>query len=166
MKRLFLTLFTMVTGLALTGIAYGATTGGTLAVSTTISVACDVSTTAVAFGTDSGSTTVTANGSITVNCSNGATYNIALNKGLNKAVLGSSRRLISSSTDYVSYALYEDSGLLTQWGDSDFANTYANGGSKSGTGNGSDQVLTVYGKRFAGPSTGTFTDTVAVTIHF
>ena len=166
MKRLFLVLFTMMTGLAFTGAAYGATESGTMNISTNIVVACTVSTAAVNFGTDTGSTSVTANGSIMVKCSNGAAYNIALDKGLNVLIAGSRTLRPASGTDAYIYLLYQNSALSTQWGDSDFANTFSLGASKAGTGNGSEQILTVYGKRMVGSGTGTFSDTVVVTINF
>ncbi len=165
MKRL-LSFVLIAVIVAFSGIAYGATTTSTLNVTTTLVPGCAVSTTAVDFGSHDNSSTASANGDVTVSCSNGVGYNIALDGGVNYNVNGNLRRVFSG-TDYIDYFLYKDSTYTTAWGDSDYDNTFLVGSSLADTGSGSTQSHTVYGRLQSGsiPS-GTYTDVVTVTVYY
>jgi spore coat protein U-like protein len=62
----------------------------------------------------------------------------------------------------LSYAMYQDSGHTTNWGNTVGTDT------KSGTGNGSAQTLTVYGNLAAGqyPAAGSYSDTITATVTY
>jgi spore coat protein U-like protein len=166
MKKLIISLFIMALGISLSGAAYGGTETATLDVSVNKVVACTVSTTAVNFGDTDGTTMLYADGDVTVNCTPGAPYNIALDAGQNyDTALG---RILSYGVNTISYGLTQDPGYQTQWGDSDFANTFDEGSSLADTGDGTDQPHTVYGYVGTGNNVpaGTYTDVVTVTVYY
>jgi len=137
----------------------------TLNVSTTVGGSCSVSAAGIAFPYIANSIT-NANGSVTVNCISGTNYSIALDAGLH--AIGNSRYVSDANSNEIQYALWQDIGLSTQWGDDGV--TYA-ATSVSDSGSGADQVHTVYGTLFAtnvigaiGP--GQYSDTVNVTVNY
>jgi spore coat protein U-like protein len=88
-----------------------------------------------------------------VNCSNGTPFTIALGNGTNYSM----GRRLASGASYINYFLYSDSSRSNQWD------------SVTGTGNGSDQSFTVYGRIPSGQSisyTGSYGDTVIATITY
>ncbi len=91
-------------------------------------------------------------------CSDGTDYSIALSSGQNAT--GSQRRMVNAGS-FVSYNLYQDAGRTQLWGDGG-----ATGTALSGTGNGSDQEVIVFGRvpPQPTPAPGTYSDTVQVTI--
>jgi spore coat protein U-like protein len=97
---------------------------------------------------------------LTVNCNNGASYDIGLGDG--NHVSGGQRRMNDGATGYVNYDLYRDSGRTAVWGALNSGNEF------SGTGNNADQPITVYGRVPAGQSVGagTYNDVVTATIEF
>ena len=142
----------------------------TIPVSVTVAAACSINGTGLNFGSYVGSQ-LTSTGTITVTCSQDRPYNVTLDRGLN--LQGGIRGLrdINSQTFAVAlqYFLYKDSALTQEWGDSGFAGTYTLGTSVPGTGTGSPQTLTIYGKLLAdqlGAAPGTYTDTVVATLFF
>ncbi len=125
---------------ALSGVAYGATSTSTLDVRTTIIPTCSVSTTPVYFGVHDGSTPVYANGDVTVTCASGTGYRIALDAGQAMFIFRSVTNVLGNG---ISYFLFKDGSWNDQWGDSDFTNTYPLGSSLADTGSGSAQPHTV-----------------------
>jgi spore coat protein U-like protein len=130
---------------------------------------CTISAGTLAFGAYdpvSANATTAKDGAATlaVNCTNGSTATITLGQGSNADVASTDaaplRRAISGS-DYLSYALFSDSGRTTAWG-----NTAGTGAGYTGTG-GSTNV-TVYGRVPAGQNVpyGSYSDTVVTTITF
>lgn len=119
---------------------------------------CSISASNLTFsGITTGTTSNTdATSSITVNCSTGTPYTIALGNGNNY----SGGRRMTNGTTNINYYLYSDSGRSTQW------NTIT---TQAGTGSGSDQSYTVYGRIPSGQSvlyTGAYTDTVIATVTY
>ena len=102
---------------------------------------CSISASNLTFsGITTGTTSNTdATSSITVNCSTGTPYTIALGNGNNY----SGGRRMTNGTTNINYYLYSDSGRSTQW------NTIT---TQAGTGSGSDQSYTVYGRIPSGQS--------------
>ncbi len=98
---------------------------------------------------------------VTVNCSNGGTYTVALGAGSNSN--GTTRRMAGPSGQFLTYAIYSNAGRTTTWG-----NGTTFGAQVSGTGTGSNQTLTAYGRVPSGqsPTPGSYTDTVVVTITY
>ena len=110
---------------------------------------CSFSTTSMAFGSYSGSN-LDATATLTVNCTSGGAYSLAMGAGSNSN--GSTRRMTNGSGSYLNYGLYSDSGRTTAWGDG-----AAYGSMVSGTGSGANQTITV---------TASYSDTVIVTLNY
>lgn len=140
--------------------------GGTIAsssfpVSGSVAAICSVSAGTLGFGSYSG-TAVDAAAAVSVNCSNGASYQVGMGGGSNQS--GSARRMAGPASNYLSYALYSDSARSTPWGDG----SAQLGARRSGTGSGATQSLTVYGRIPAAqsPAAGSYSDSVVVTIEY
>lgn len=150
-------------GVVLSCPAVAATATGTLAVSMTIQASCTLaSSSGVAFGTQGVLTTNTdASGTLGVQCTSGTPYTVALDAGGGTSATTAARKM-SSGGATVTYALYRDSGRTQTWGNTQGTDTLA------GTGNGSSQTLTVYGRVAAQstPAPGAYADTVNVTITY
>lgn len=134
------------------------------------SVCTQVSTSTVNFGNIPASTTVpgggiSATGAVAVQCNQGAPYTVYLGNGNNY----STTRRMRSGTSYLPYALYQDSAHTIAWNATNVG-TVGGAGGVSGTGSGSNQNLTVYAVIPAGTAvpatTGTYTDTVVVTVNY
>jgi spore coat protein U-like protein len=141
--------------------------GGNTLASTTASVTgsvaaiCTVSAGTLGFGAYSG-TAVNAAAAISVNCSNGAAYQVGLSGGGYQS--GSTRRMAGPGISRLSYQLFSDSARLTPWGDG----SAQLGARRGGTGSGGAQSLTVYGRIPAGqsPAAGSYSDSVVVTVEY
>jgi spore coat protein U-like protein len=141
-------------------IGSAATATATFTVTATVAVNCTTRAASLAFGNyvradPDGPTTVT------VNCNSGTTYGGSLNAS---ATAGSTVAIciMKSVNNSLDYTLYTNSGRTTIWGNTVGIDTVA------GTGNGTDQPFTVYGRVPAGrqvPS-GSYTDSVTGTITY
>jgi len=106
-----------------------------------------------------------AQGSISVQCTTGQTFTLALDKGAgtgaNANTADSRFMTLASGTDTVAYGLYRDSALTQLWGDT-------GGNVFSGTGTGAAVAIPVYGKvpSQSTPQAGTYNDTVVVTLTY
>lgn len=156
---------------ALGGTAYAATATSNLAVSASVTANCTIDASGgLAFGAydpvvTNASTDLTGSGTINTTCTNGAAATITLGQGAN-ADAGSTdaapvRRMLSGTSDYLSYQLYTDSGYATVWG-----NTAGTGAAVTGTG--AAVSTTVYGSVAAGQNvaSGSYSDTVVATVTF
>ena len=150
--------------------ASAATATANLTVSATIANTCTISTAAVAFGAydpivANASTPLNGTGTITTTCTSGASPVITLGQGSN-AGTGSTNaapvRRMANASIYLGYALYQDSGHATVWG-----NTPATAPAAV-AGTGLAQNTTVYGQVAAGQDlpAATYTDTVVATVTF
>jgi len=145
--------------------AHAATVTNTMPVKITIQNACNVSTTApttLDFGTQGPLVAnVDSTSTITVTCTNLAPYNVGLDAGLNGAGNIGARKMINGVAT-VGYQLYSNSARSTVWGITVGTDTLA------GTGNGTAQSLTVYGRvpPQTTPAAGVYTDTVGVTVTY
>jgi spore coat protein U-like protein len=126
---------------------------------------CTVSASAIDFGqrSDLGST-VNANGTVTVNCTNALPYTLAMNSGRGAGASVLTRLMTrSGGADTIKYGLYSDPTYSTVWGD-------GTGGSRvSGTGTGNSFSHTVYGRipaQSPTPTAGTYSDTITVTVTY
>ena len=122
---------------------------------------CSVTTSAVAFGSRSSlAAQVDATGTVTVTCGSGTSYTVALDGGANGGTSAITRKM-ASGANRITYGLFRDAARTAGW--------YSDASSvASGTGNGSAQVLTVYG-RVGGqptPAPGTYSDSVVVTVSY
>src|SRR6478752_10354774 len=85
------------------------------------------------------STNVNQTSTIQVTCTNTTPYNIGLDVGTGSGATVAVRKLTSGGAT-VNYSLYTDAGRATLWGNTVGTDTQA------GTGNGTQQNYTVYGR--------------------
>lgn len=132
-------------------------------VTLTVENECTVNAGDLNFGTAGGQidADIDATSTITVNCNPDAAYNVLLNAGTGT---GSSvaDRYMNDGANVVQYQLYRDAGRTQVWGETIGTDTL------SGTGNGADQSLTVYGRVLAGQSipAGNYVSTVTATVDY
>lgn len=140
--------------------AHAATSTASFPVTATVQASCVISAAALAFGTYTG---VQADGSstVTVTCTNSTTYNVGLNEGIASGATVATRQMTAGAAT-LNYALFRDASRRLNWGTTVSADTLA------GTGNGSAQSLTVYGRvsasQFVDP--GAYSDTITATITY
>lgn len=135
---------------------------GTVAVNGSVSPTCSVSAGTMSFGTYSAASASLGSASVSVNCSNGAPYDISLGGGQN--LNGTTRRMArSGGGSFLSYQLFSNSLRTLAWGDGT-----ALGARVNGTGSGNAQSRTVYGRIPAGQSVtpGSYSDSVVVTVNY
>lgn len=151
--------------------AFAATTTANLSVTATVNATCSVVTTTVAFGVynPASATPTDASGAVTVTCTSGTTYTIALDAGANPSTPGNAttRRMKANTADFLPYTLYLDSGHATIWGDGTNG-TSVNPTTGSFTGDGSAQGQTVYGRVAINQyvAAGSYVDTVVATVTY
>jgi spore coat protein U-like protein len=143
---------------------WAATATTTFAVTANVVPTCSVSAAALNFGAaipNPIASNVDAQSAITATCSNGAGYTIALNAGINGGTVAL-RRLEAGGAG-INYTMYTDAGRSTIWGDGTAGTIQL-----AGSGSGAAQVIPVYGRIPSGqsPGTGSYSDTVTVTITF
>jgi len=146
---------------AYASLAVAGTATANMAVSATVVKACNLSTTALAFGNytfNTGNVTTTA--TITVQCSKNTSSTISLSLGGNagKGASGS-RAMTDGAGDYLGYDIFEDAANTTVWNTTN-TETVANSSPAVN--------LTAYGTIATGQAvpTGSYTDTVVVTATF
>jgi len=102
-----------------------------------------------------------ATSTVTVTCTNTTPYTVGLSAGLATGATVTTRKM-QNGTALLPYALYSNSGRTTNWGNSAATNWV------SGTGNGTAQALTVYGRVAAAlyPTPGSYSDTITVTVTY
>jgi spore coat protein U-like protein len=140
--------------------ALAVTTNTSFTVSVAVPATCVISATALSFLAYTGVVDV-ATSSISMICSNTTNYNVGLNAGLASGATVSTRRM-SSGANRLSYSLYSDASRTLNWGQTVGTDTV------TGTGNGTAQVLTVYGRVPAGQfvSPGNYNDIVIATVIY
>ena len=132
----------------------------------TVTSSCDIHTasaTDVDFGSHKSTAgTVTAQGGLTVNCTNGTPYDIGLNNGAHFAS-GTRNMKSAVDADLVAYTLWKDAARTQAWGDT------LNSDTQQGTGTGQAQTLTVYGSTSLGGQSlkaGSYVDEVTATVTY
>jgi|ERR1051325_56852 spore coat protein U-like protein len=98
---------------------------------------------------------------ISVTCTNTTPYTIGLDAGTGTGATVAARKL-SSGGNTVTYTLYADAAHTTIWGNTPATDTV------TGTGNGSSQSFTVYGRvpPQGAPAPGNYSDTITVTVMY
>jgi len=106
-------------------------------------------------------TTKDATGTVTPECTNSTPYAIALDGGTTGATNPTQRKM-SNGSELVTYGIYRDTGRSQPWGSTQGTNT------ASGTGSGTGQNFTAYGRVpvQTSPSPGNYADTVVTTITY
>lgn len=154
-------------------VAHAGTDTTNFQVKITITESCDIKTTAatdvdfLSHVRSSASNSLDATGNLSVNCSKGTPYTIALDMGKNSSagVASDVNRRMVLGTNYVAYGLYRDAGRTQLWGNV----TGAGGDVLAGTGSATAQNIPVYGRVQAGAinvPAGTYVDTVQATISY
>jgi spore coat protein U-like protein len=171
MRRVLLALVSSGALLAATDNASAGTATATIAVSATVQSNCLVSTNPLAFGVyQPGGGNMAVNTTMSVRCTKGTLFTIALNAGTTTG--GSlTQRLMVNGTNTLQYNLYTTAALTTVWGDGTSGSATV-----AGTGNGmavgSAVTETVYGQlpdsaaNQALPPGGPYADTVTVTVTY
>lgn len=127
----------------------------------TVQKTCTVTATDMNFGNagllDSAAHNATS--SVGVKCVNGTAYHIGLDNGLHAS--GNTRRM-QGPGGFIKYELYRNNARNQRWGTNLGIDTV------NGTGNGSNQNRTVYGRvpSQTTPSAGTYRDTVTITVTY
>ena len=142
-----------------TGGAVSGTTAPAFAVLADPAPYCEVSVGNLSFGTH-GVLDAAVDGSSTMSvaCTSGTSYAVSLDDGLNGG--SPATRKMSKGGEFLGYGLYQDAGRSLTWA--------AGVDAVAGTGAGSSQNLTVYGRvpAQATPSAGSYTDTVVATVTY
>ena len=148
----------------------GGTAGLTFSVTGTVVANASVSATALNFGSASTlPSNLNSTATVTVQATNTTPYSIGLNNGANAS--GSQRRVrLGATANFLNYNLYTNSGRTQAWTTTTLAGSCSGGAGHCvlGTGTGSAQNVTVYGRVPPQSITaaGAFTDTVVVTVTF
>lgn len=140
------------------------TTTTTFNVTATVTTACTVSATNLAFGNydPTSSSPTDGTSTVTVRCTLATTYHVRLNQGLYGTGVTDRKMQISGDTTKLNYALYRDATRLLNWGETDGVDTV------DGVGTGLSVGHTVYG-RIAAEQTvpaGSYSDTITVTVSY
>ena len=138
-----------------------ATDSTTMAVTATVVSTCGITASPLAFGsyvmgqTDAGT-------SVVVTCTNGTTYTVSLSAGVGASATVGARKMTGPTSQTLTYVIYSDAGRTTVWGDTIGTNTVA------GTGNGTPQGISAYGRIAASQTSGVgaYADTVTVTLTY
>lgn len=126
---------------------------------------CTIATNGLDFGQSRGVlvTAVSGTANINVTCTNTTPYNLGLNAGTGTGSSGTTRYMSGTggNTGTVRFNLFQAAGS-TPWGDTQGTDTLG------GTGNGTQQTLTVYGQIPAQttPAPDTYKSTITATVYF
>lgn len=139
--------------------AYADTATSTFNVTANIPTSCSVTSGGdLAFGDYTG-TQIDSTTTVSVTCTSGGAYTVGLNDGQHFS--SPNRRMLHGTVDFLNYELYKEDARTNRWGNSgdDLV---------SGTGSGSAQSLTVYGRLPGSQSliAGAYTDTITVTVTY
>ncbi|MYM84755.1 fimbrial major subunit CsuA/B family protein [Duganella sp. FT50W] len=154
-------------GAAMVPMLSGAITTKTQTFDVTLKIIADciIATSTLDFGQSQGvlATAVNQTSQLQVTCTNTTPYNIGLNAGTGTGSTIGARVMsgTGANTSTVAYNLYQTAGA-TNWGNTPGSDT------KSGTGTGSLQTLTVYGTIPAQstPQPDTYKSTITATVYF
>ena len=146
--------------------ALAATATNTMPVSVNVINSCTVAATPMSFGAPVaiGGANIDSSSTISLVCTNGATYDVALDLGLNATA---SQRFMSNGATTptkIPYNVFSDAARSAAWGSTSGTNTVAGSAGTSGA-----VVLTAYGRIPSSATSvgaGAYTDTVTVTVTF
>jgi spore coat protein U-like protein len=140
-------------------------TTSTMQVTANVQATCTVGASNLNFGAYTGgqATPLDATSTLTATCPPGQAYTIGLNEGIGPSATTSTRMMtLSTGTATLNYGLFSNAARATNWDNIGGANTVA------GTGDGTGQAITVYGRIPASQNvqTGTYDDTITVTMDY
>jgi spore coat protein U-like protein len=154
--------------LAFAGAAQAASKTASFTVSASVGKNCVISAANLALGEFVGDNNLTAQSDITVRCTAGTAFTVALNSGGTGSFAG--RRMVGPGGDFLVYNLYTNDTYAAVWGDATAGTSVvADIGEGMAVGNAID--LPVYGRLLAadnsGPVTnGNYSDTIVATITY
>jgi spore coat protein U-like protein len=165
MKRTLLVVATI--AFLVGGTTFAATATSQFQVTATVGANCTITAATLDFaaydpvGTNA-TTPLDATGSVSVNCTKGASIWVGLNAGLYGGLGTFGTRAMYNSTDHLGYELYTNAARTTVWG-----NASGTGASWTSTGMGA-HAIDIYGRVGAGQdvSTGSYSDTITATVNF
>jgi len=154
--------------LALAGAAQAATKTSSFTVSASVGKNCIIGAGNLALGEFVGDNNLTAESDITVRCTAGTSFTIALDDGATGAYAG--RRMVGPGGDFLVYNLYTANTYGAVWGDGT-SSTATVPGVGAGMGSANELTRTVYGRLLAvdneGPvGAGDYSDTIVATISY
>ncbi|MFN3465404.1 MAG: spore coat U domain-containing protein [Terricaulis sp.] len=144
--------------------AYAGTDTDSFEVTATVLASCEVSASDLAFGNYDpvSAAHLDADTSLSVTCTNGTPYYVALSLGDGAGATMAQRRMTKSGdTATLNYVLYQDDQRSVLWGDTGADRL-------SGTGDGTPDTIDVYGRvpmQQSAPA-GAYTDTIIVTVSW
>jgi spore coat protein U-like protein len=164
MKALKLRYLVLAALLALPAIGMAQTSTNNLTVTAVVQAACSVDAAALAFGTYDPNAALDQNSTITVRCTQGATFWLGLGAGLNAAAT----RQMTDGTSFLGYELYRsalDRTSGTVW---DNLDPGAGSHVTAGLAGYSAYTVNLYGRIPAGQwvPAGNYSDTVVMTVNF
>lgn len=137
--------------------ALAETATATISVTTSVLPACSVSGAAVAFGTYVPMSIASQQANVTLNCSTGVDYAVALDEGGQGD--GSTRRMARGDGATIAYDLYRDAAHQQRWASGSAGAT--------GTGSGSAQSFPVYARILpTSAPAGTYSDNVTILVTY
>lgn len=133
----------------------------TFQVTANVQANCTVSANNLDFGNYTGTLT-SATSNLNVTCTNSTPYWVGLDAGQASGATVSTRSMKGPSSNMLSYAIFQDGGHASNWGNTDGVNA------ATGTGTGSSQTLTMYGQIPAGQNVvpGSYSDTITATLTY
>ena len=146
------------------GFAFAQSATDTFSVTAEVIDACTITANDLDFGNYSAisGSNVDASSTLEVTCTNGTSYSVALDEGTTSGGTLTTR-LMTDGSNTLDYNLYTSAARTTVWGDGTSSSVTV-----SGTGSGSLQSLSVYGRIPASQSVaiGSYSDTITATISF
>lgn len=141
--------------------AAAANSSASINVSVAVQASCLFATSSLVFGVYSGVQKDAAS-TVTVTCTNTTRYDVGINSGQNAAAVAFNWRLAGPAGAMLSYKIYVDAARTTYWGGIPGSDAVA------GTGNGSAQIISVYGRVAANQYVvpGSYFDTITFTLYF
>ncbi len=144
-------------------VSFAGTDSDSFTVTATVTNSCDIDANDLAFGSYDpvSSTPLDAATTLTLICTNGAAYDIAMDAGSGAGASVTTRKMTNSG-NLLNYSIYRNAGRTNVWGTTSGSNTV------TGTGTGSTQTINIYGRigiNQTAPAGG-YTDTVIVTVTY
>jgi spore coat protein U-like protein len=168
MHKIFIA--TLAAGVMAAGVAQSATTPASFQVTANVQATCSASAATLAFGNYTpGAGAVTGNTNVTVKCTKGTGFTVALNAG---STTGETfgQRLMANGAATLQYNLYTTAALATVFGDGS-AGTATVTGTGAGVATANAVTVPVFGNlpdsaANQAAATGGYTDTIAVTVTY
>lgn len=145
--------------------SHAAQASGTFGVTANVAASCTISGATLDFGTFNAlGGNVDATSTLSATCTNGSAYTIGLNAGTGADATTTARKMThSNGTNTLNYSLSATSLGGANWG------AVGEAGVSAGTGSGSTQEITVYGRIPSGQTgaiAGAYSDIITATIDF